>query len=228
MHSRARGPMLVAAALVFGACTAPPTETEVRLATQVVRQDFGSTMGTLPVVPCNAQLNPCNALPVPDSRLKVTCDLSRMQCIGDLSVVVLYTLDLSQDAAFRAGLAQQSADSVRTIILSYGLSNTLTFSIPETEVHVGPKDIRTPRDPGVVPVGRIGPFAAGKDVPDESLQLVIDDGSPAHAFLVDRIANPERPFSFLLATTVPFRGGDPIPAGRLEVRLTPIVRLLKR
>src|SRR5262245_10185724 len=69
-------------------CTAPLTEMDVRLATQRLPQSFGNATGTLPPIACSAQVNLCASLPLNVSGLRVRCDMTRMQCVGDYSTLV--------------------------------------------------------------------------------------------------------------------------------------------
>lgn len=220
-----------ALAMLLGAagCTAPLSEMDLRLARQNIDLSFGEATGTLPKLPCNDVFDVCKALPSPLPGVAIGCDRTRMECVGSYPVRLWQIIDLSRDIAFQTGIGQMTAENIRQIKLSYGIDNTVTFDIPTTKVYVSPdKTILSPAGAGVEYIGEIGPFKAGESVPDDGQELVIPEGTPAFNLLVDRIAHPETAFAFLLSTTAVFYGGAPYPAGKLQLRLTPVLTLLKR
>lgn len=163
-----------------------------------------------------------------DNRVKASCDTSTDQCVVDLSLIIVYIINVAEDPAFVTGFAQNQADAVRDVTLNYMITNNGNFNIDKIDVYIGPNGIMSKSDPGVVPMGQLGPITAGGLLTHNQQPMVIVDGSPAHAQVIENIKNPQIPFNFLMSSTVRFKGGDPLPTGSVVVTLQPVVKLLKR
>lgn len=163
-----------------------------------------------------------------DNRVQASCDTATDQCVVDLSLAILYIINVAEDPAFTTGFAQNQADAVRDVTLQYTITNNCNFNIDKIDVFIGPNGIMRSTDPGVVPMGPLGPIMAGGILTYNQQPMVIVDGTPAHAQVIENIKNPQNPFNFLMTSTVRFRGGDPLPTGSIVVTLQPVVKLLKR
>jgi hypothetical protein len=57
----------------------------------------------------------------------------------------------------------------------------------------------------------------------------VPDGSPAHGVFIGAVRDPSKPLNVLLAVTARYLSGDPVPsAGAIDVKLTPVVKMLKK
>lgn len=209
------------------------TEQNIDLAEQKFSYDTMNTQNiVLPAVPCFIGCdNILRATGIIDNRVKALCDDTTSQCVADLSLTIVYIVNVSEDPAFKLGIAQSSADAVREVTLNYGIISNTNFSIDKVDVYIGPNGIMSKDDAGVVPIGTIGPFPAGKTVrsgEDGPPPLVVQDLSPAHAQIVHNIKNPQDPFNFLMLAKIRLRSGQELPKGTLNVSMTPRVRLLNR
>ncbi len=200
----------------------------VHLQTQTYAHDFGTTMGTVPSIPCSAQLATCQAIDnqIKDAQVTGVCDGS--VCYAQANLTLTYTVNLASDPAFQSSVNQKLIQGVRTIDLAYGMpKNTLTFDIPEMEVYVGPQNAQSRTDPGVLQIGTIGPIKRGTPFADGSQHLVVADPSAARTQLVADVMNPKVPFVFLLATSTSnppkVKAGDPVPAGALQLDISPTI-----
>jgi hypothetical protein len=209
------------------------TEMHISLAEQKYTYDTMNTQSiTLPPVPCF--LNCTNLLRMAgiiDNRVQASCDTATNQCVADLSLTIVYIVNVAEDPAFKLGIAQSSADAVRDVTINYSVISQTNFDIDNVEVYIGPDGIMSKDATGVVPIGTIGPFAYGTTVKSGEggpVPLFIPDGSPAHAQVVYNIKNPQVPFNFLLFLKVRLKPGQELPKGTLEVRMSPSVRLLNR
>lgn len=200
-------------------------DTDIRLQRQVYSQDFGRNSGKVPAVPCSGQADTCQQVSsvVQGVPARGVCDPQSMRCQAEASVTLSYPVNLSEDPAFQSGVAGRAVQFVRAAELGYSLPiNTLTFDIPEIEIYIGPQNARNKTDPGVVLIGKVGPFTRGQTISDSApMTLAIADGSPARTQLEQNIKNPKAPFVFLIHAQPRISGGDDVPAGRMELHLFP-------
>jgi hypothetical protein len=163
-----------------------------------------------------------------DNRVKASCDTATDQCVVDLSLIIVYIINVAEDPAFTTGFAQGQADAVRDVTLNYTITNNGNFNIDKIDVYIGPNGIMSKSDAGVVPMESLGPIPANGLLTQNQQPMIIVDGTPAHAQVIENIKNPAIPFNFLMTSTVRFKGGDPLPTGSVVVQLQPVVKLLKR
>lgn len=51
----------------------------------------------------------------------------------------------------------------------------------------------------------------------------------AHGVFIGAVRDPSKPLNVLLAVTARYLSGDPVPsAGAIDVKLTPVVKMLKK
>lgn len=207
------------------------TEMNITLAEQSFTYDLSMTPAyPIPPLSCTSDTQCQQKLTqagIVDNRFKAVCDPT-MFCGANLVISLVYIQDLVNDPAFTSGFAQNSADSVRDMILNYSITNNANFTIDKIDVFVGPSGIMHSTDPGVIQVGSVGPVPAGGVLTDNQQQLVIKDGTPAHDQVVAGIKTPDKPFNFLMNSTVHFKAGDPLPHGTIIVWTQPVVTLLNR
>lgn len=193
-------------------------DTTVTLQTQTYQQDFGSNMGTVPSIPCSND-NVCGAV----SAMGATgrCDMAAKTCYADASVTLPYPLTLSKDSSFQSGIGQKLVQSVRGVDLAYTVpSNTMTFAMPEISVYVGPQSAKLTTDSGVALIGKIPPLAAKQTLTTPGV-LKVTAGTPAYSLLFNAITTPSTPIVFLLAANPRVNAGQPVPAGAIQVNVTP-------
>lgn len=201
-------------------------DVDVHLQTQPFSHDFGNAMGKVPPVPCSAMMNTCQLVKdaLNDSRVAALCDGTMCYAQADVTLPSP-DIDLSKEKEFQSKVAQKAVQAVRTIDLGYRVVvNTLSFDIPAIDVYVGPSGAMLKTDPGVLPIGTIGPIGKGQRTPDNVLShLKVADGSKARDYLVGKVMMPKPPFVFLLAASPRLKAGDSLPAGNIEIDVLPTV-----
>jgi len=222
------------AALAAG-CGSDILDVDVDLQRQVYSADFGNVQGTVPVVTCDPS-NPavCSAATgvteVQASNVNATvdleCDAGTARCFARTHVIGTNVVDVLQDDAFVTKVERKLILIVRDVDVKLTVPvNTLTFDVPMINIFVGPPGSAHETDAGVLPVGATQPLAAGTVVTDAGARhLIVDDESPAHAFIADSIMNKQT-LVFLVVLSPRVEAGAPIPAGAFEVDLVPRVTL---
>ena len=210
------------------------TEQQLDLAQQTFTYDlnFNLTLpnNVIPTVPC--PLLDCASLlkaaGVIDNRIAPLCDSSVGSCAADVNLTILYILNIAEDPAFKLGIAQRNADSMRDVKMYYGMTNSSNLDIDKIDVHLAPKGVYSRDAVGVAQIGSLGPIAKTSELPDKANFLLITDGSPAHTQIVANVKTPEVPINVLMFVKTRMKAGAPVPAGKIEVRLFPQVTLLDR
>ena len=198
--------------LVAAGCSRDVFDVTVDLHTQTYRADFGTAAGTIPAVSCDP------ATPATCEQ-GTGCDAATSRCFVQASGRVPYAVDVFQDDGFTSKIASHVVEFVRVADVAYAVSmNSLTFDVPQIDIYVGPAGITRETDPGVVPVGSTPPLAAGALL--DNGHLTVDDASPARATIEDDIRN-ERPLTFLLVLSPQIEAGAAVPAGALQVDVSP-------
>ena len=153
------------------------------------------------------------------------CDASVSRCFIQANAVVRYTVDVLQDEGFTDKVARRSVSAVRMLDVTYRIPvNTTTFDIPKIDVLVGPAGSRLPTDPGMALVDTVASLPAGTAFVDQPRHLTVTDGSPARD-LIERNIKAKTAFVFMLTMTPRLESGSPVPAGALQVELTPLLGL---
>ena len=208
---------------------------DLKLAQQTFHYDVAlgtpAFISSVPSISCQSTATCVNTLKtfgIIDPRLVPVCDTAAGNCAADVKLSIVYPVDVSQDPAFTSGFAQAQADSIRDIKLTYGITNGVNVDIDTIQVYLGPKGSTSPTGPGVNFLGTVGPIPKLATIPDGENYLLIPDGTPAHDQYVDYTKHPENPFVVLMVVSTHLKAGDPIPKGPIDVRLVPVVTLLKR
>jgi hypothetical protein len=224
---------LVIASLVTAAagCTSDIFDVEVDLKTETYKADFGAATGTIPIVTCDpANPGVCSdgrvvnvntaATGVPaEVQVSPGCDATTDRCFVEASARIAYPVDVREDDAFASAVASRTVTFVRIADFVYTVpANSLTFDIPQIDIYVGPAGSAQETDPGVVAVGSTPALAAGGTLTDG--HITVDDDSPARATIEDNIMN-QRPLVFLVVLSPRLEAGAAIPAGALEVDVSP-------
>ncbi|HEY5089007.1 MAG TPA: hypothetical protein VIK30_03515 [Polyangia bacterium] len=218
-------------------CSKDIFDVTVNLSSETYSANVGTQSGTIPTVTCDpAAPTACTGGQAADANgmvvttgpatvgVTLSCDAATVRCFAQVNVRVVYPVDVSQDDAFVAAVAQRSISLVRLADLAYTVPvNTLTFEAPAVDIYVGPAGTALETDPGVVMVGSTAPIPAGTPV-TAAQHVTIADGSPGRA-LIEESVQAEQPFVLMLTMGPRIEAGDPIPAGTFEVDLSPLVQL---
>jgi len=212
-------------------------DVEVDMPKQVFAVNFGSTQGTVPQVPCDpAGADSCavgsgdalaailERVTTPNLAVSVAprCDGGSKNCYAQASATAASSVTVLQDDDVSTKIARGGLFLVRSVDLAYTApTNSLTFGVPAATVYVGPAGSAHPSDAGVVRVGNLVPLTAGAPLTSER-HLMIDDDSSGRS-VVEKSIHDQSPFVFLLVIAPRFDAGAPVPAGTLEVHLTPHV-----
>jgi hypothetical protein len=223
--------LTIASLLIAAGCTDDIWDVEVNLKTETYRADFGSATGTIPIVTCDpADPGVCSdgsvvtvntaATGMPaDVQVSPGCDATTDRCFVQATARVAYPVDVLQDDAFTSAVASRTVTFVRVADFVYTVpANSLTFDVPQIDIYVGPAGSTQETDPGVVAVGSTRALPAGTTLTDG--HITVDDGSPARATIEDNIRN-QLPLVFLVVLSPRLAAGSAIPAGALEVDVSP-------
>lgn len=217
-------------------CSGDDFDVTVELGAEAYDADFGCTNGTVSTVICDpASPSVCTGLtvdadatPVAASPANVAvtrgCDASTDRCFAQANARTIYAVNVLHDDNFVTKVAQRSISLVHLADLAYTVPiNTTTFEVPAVDIYVGPAGTARETDPGVVLVGTTSPIPPGTTV-TTAMHLTIEDGSPARA-LIEKSIQAEQTFVFVLTLAPRIAPGAPIPAGAIEVDLSPQVAL---
>ncbi|HEY5090276.1 MAG TPA: hypothetical protein VIK30_09905 [Polyangia bacterium] len=217
-------------------CSGDDLDVTVELGAEAYDADFGCTNGTVSTVICDpASPSVCTGLtvdadatPVAASPANVAvtrgCDAGTDRCFAQANARTIYAVNVLHDDNFVTKVAQRSISLVHLADLAYTVPiNTTTFEVPAVDIYVGPAGTARETDPGVVLVGTTSPIPPGTTV-TTAMHLTIEDGSPARA-LIEKSIQAEQTFVFVLTLAPRIAPGAPIPAGAIEVDLSPQVAL---
>jgi len=235
MDGRRVVPLVTMAALLCGACSTDIFDVNVALASHAYQVDFGSATGTIPTLTCAAgtpsvcdtqQRDAVVATPGPSNvNVDVGCDTTTNRCFAEATARLTYTVDILQDNNFITKVERHSAWVVHSVDLAYTVpTNTLTFAVPQIDVYVGPPGTTTESDAGVVLVDSTMPVAAGTTFVDPPQHLKVASGSPARDFIVNSVES-KQPIVFVVVMTPRIEAGAPVPAGSLELDISPTLSL---
>jgi hypothetical protein len=229
--------LAMTATLLLGAsaCSTDIFDVTVHLATQTYQMDFGTATGTIPTIPCGAgKSSVCGTEPRaavtatqgPSSvNVDIGCDGATDRCFAQATARLTYEVDVLQDNDFVTKVERHSAWVVKSVSLAYTVpSNTLTFAVPKIDVYVGPPGTTNETDPGVAHVDSTMPLAAGMTVVDPPGQLTVAAGSDARNLIVSSV-EAKQTLVFVVVATPRLEAGAPVPAGSLELDVSPSLGL---
>jgi hypothetical protein len=213
-------------------CSKDIFDLSLDLQKEVYTIDLGPARGDVPAVPCSQDAtDPCSnaplvsldaaALGVPAAvDLTAGCDDTTRLCYAQATVRVSYTVSVLEDPGFAESVARRATSFVRVADLGYTVpASTTNFALPSLELYVGPAGSARETDPDVVPVGSTTPLGPDETVMGER-HLTVADGSAARDRLEADI-QARRPFTFVFVLAPRLDSGQPIPAGALEIDVTP-------
>jgi len=221
----------LALAVGGAACSRDVWDVTVDLKTETYRADFGSAAGTIPVVSCDpTSAGACadgsvldvnaSAIGMPaDVQISTGCDGATDRCFVQADARIAFPVDVFQDDAFESAVASRVVTFVRIADFAYVVpANSLTFDVPQIDIYVGPAGSTQETDPGVVLVGSTPALPAGAPLMDG--HITVDNASPARSTIEDNIRN-QRPLVFLVVLSPRLVAGGAIPAGAIEVDVSP-------
>lgn len=200
----------------------------ITLQPQEFKQNFGTSMGTVPNVPCTTAADPCMQVAnmvsgsVMGATAKGVCDTASQKCTAEVTATLSYPITLSKEQNFATMVAGKAVSVVHTITLKYGVSkNTTTFPIPETSLYIAPMGVTSVADSRAVYIDKIPAIAKGTTIPDGGGSISLPEGSPARAEFVKYIQSPTTPFVLLGVAKPVVKAGDAMPAGEIWLRVIP-------
>jgi hypothetical protein len=212
---------------------------------QELTQDLSGTFsatGTFPVVDCTASPSACSMMiPGIPPTAQITCDpaatAGKMQCALHYDITVHQTINLSQEASFPTAVTSSPVIDLVTINrVGYwaGPSEKLNIATPPLDIYVGSATATTATDPGVEQLGTIASIPAGSapsaapdctDGPATSASNACDlQLGPAGTALFATLAKTySTPFNIIVVGHLTLSGGEPFPAGSLDLFLQPVL-----
>jgi hypothetical protein len=214
------------------ACSADIFDVQVNLQSQVYRADFGGQMGQIPTLACDPSApQACgegtsgvvDTTPtgVPgEVTVALGCDDTTARCFARADARLTMAVDLLQEEDFETKVQRRAVSLVRVVDVGYTVpANTLTFEVPQVDIYAGPEGSRHETDPGVAFVGSTAPIGPGATFTDEQ-HVAITDDTPAQPVIEDAIRN-QRTFVFLVVLSPRLESGSAIPAGAIEIQVSP-------
>jgi hypothetical protein len=225
-----------AALLIAGAvgCSTDVFDVDVDLAAQSFALDFGQQSGTIPTASCDATVvqEVCGNAPavavdtssttgVPsDVEVQLGCDAGNGLCYAQANAHAAQAVDVLQDDSFSSRIERHTLSFVQLADVAYTIPvNTLTFDIPQIDIYAGPAGALRETDPGVAFVGSTQPITAGTVV-TAPLHVIIDKDTPARPVIEHAVENKQE-FVFIVVANPRLAAGAPIPAGAVQIDVSP-------
>lgn len=199
----------------------------ITLQTQTYTLNLGTNSGKVPTAACTTETDNCSQAASgitlgPGSTVVGKCDPAARSCTAEVTAVLTYPVTLAEDQSFATSVGGKAVNVVRSIELSYGVpTNMTTVDLPISDLYIGPQNAKSPTDQGVVLIDKIAAIPRGTTIPDGSRKITIADGTPAREKFVYYVQNPKVPFVLMLVTKPVVRAMQDLPAGKLELKLTP-------
>jgi len=231
MHRLPRA--LRAAPLVLGGCILVNSNgpaISYDLQPQEFVEDFGANSGNLMAIACTDD-TVCQQAPVPQGTT-ASCDTTAGKCVLHADVLLSQTINLSQQPGFPQSVANSSAiDGVTVGAVHYWTpANTLSFASPPVDIYVGSQTAQKETDPGVALLGTVPSLPAGArtacrngaaGTQDGACDMPLTDSGTA---ALGALAKDYRtPFNVLVVAHVTVHAGDPLPSGKLDLFIQPVV-----
>lgn len=209
---------------------------------QEIAQDFGSQPGMFPDVDCTADAQLCSAVSgMLPSNATVACEAaasgSTKHCVAHYDLTVHQTIDLAKQASFPSAVLDSPVVSLVTLdSVRYWTSSPQTFNTatPPLDIYVGDASATAPTDKGVQKLGTIGsipamsPPSAKPDCSkgeatskDTACDMQLTDAGKE---LLETLAKSfKTPFSILVVGHLTISGGQPLPGGKIDLFVEPVV-----
>jgi len=125
-------------------------------------------------------------------------------------------INLSSQIKNKTQASALSKVSLQNVLLDT-VQNTLTFDTPQVDLFVGPTSATSSTDTGVVPFVTLPPIPKGQTVDKE-----IPTSDAGKSALAGFVKNFQTPFRMFGRASVSLASGDPVPQGKLELRVKAI------
>jgi hypothetical protein len=203
-------------------------------------QSLGNSTGNFPQVDCSASDSVCSAMTGLPGGAAATCEAQSggaRECVLHFDLTVAQTVNLSKQASLPSAVTSSSLvnnvtiDEVRYWV---GSAQSLDVATPPLDIYIGDQNATGPTSSGVEKLGTIGsipammaPSAApdcmhGPATSDTTycdLQLT----AAGTSLLATLAKDYQTPFKVILVGHLTITGGQPIPAGTLDLVLQPVI-----
>jgi len=177
---------------------------------------FQLPAATLPTVPCASDAECCAAAGILGydcaTNPPLICDSGACAAVITVETPPA-TINLKQEVPELSGINSQSLVDVSISRITYHVASTMNVDLPAVELYLAPDGATSTSDPGASRFGTVPVTPAGATI--NGGQVVLDPS--AESTFSGYAHNFGTPFTFLGKTTVIVRGGEPIPAGRVEI-----------
>lgn len=181
--------------------------------------------GTLPEVACGSSgpvtdcCNPAPGVTVDCAATPLTCE---GVCTYHTTFEVVSTVDLGKDAPQFSQFSGQAILNLSLSKVTYTAVNGLNVPSPPIDIYLAPANVvhvidpaTQTMDPAVAKFGSVASVPAGATVTADVQQ------APGCAGAFAKYAKDfATPFNFIATAPITVKGGDPIPAGKLEVTVS--------
>ncbi len=176
-------------------------------------------IGIVPVVACTGEgrsdacCNPPGLMPIDCNKYKVECTQGR--CVFRTGFENAQTVDLASNVT---QLQQVSGDVLQDVFLRklrYEVKNNLNVHLPPVDVYVGPQNAKHRTDAGVLKVVTIPSKASGFSGTEE---IAVDKAGQKNFSVYAK--NFKVPFNILTVFDVNVFGGELVPMGRADIKIT--------
>jgi hypothetical protein len=200
---------------------------EYKMDPQEFTQDAGNTMGTFPTVDCSQNMMACTTIMNLPAGAVASCEAGK--CIATIDVHLFQTINLSQQKTLPSSVLNSSLiQHVDVGAVKYWTSagHTLNVATPAVSLYVGPQTAQKPGDAGSALLGTIPPIAptaqrATCNAQTASCDVQLTD---AGRNVLGTLAKEVRtPFNVIVQAKIVVRGGEPIPANKLDIFLQPVI-----
>jgi hypothetical protein len=173
---------------------------------------------TIPAVQCTAANDICAQAtsPISCATQTFTCSAkcgSGGTCALSASTEIFTSIDLSTQIKNQTQASALSKVSLDRVVLNTD-ENTLNFATPSVELYVGPSSATKTTDAGVVLFGTLPAIAAG-----QKLNQAVEVTQAGKDALSNFVKNYTTPFRMLAKASVSFASGDPLPQGKLTLKV---------
>lgn len=168
---------------------------------------------------CTTQPDPCAAAAqqaCAEGTCIAQCNASTLTC--DLTLFVsLYTpVDLINEKPELKTIEDEPIIEVTIDAISYQvMENSLNVDTPELKVYAAPATVMRAGDPMAREIGSVPPIPAGQRIGETAVML-----SPSgRSILASFMGEFKTPFNIIVGSNLLVTAGDPVPAGRMVVKV---------
>ena len=144
------------------------------------------------------------------------CNATSLTCDLTLFVSLFTGVDLLTEKPELSTIQDEPLIDVTIDAITYRVTeNTLTTATPEMKVYAAPMAVTRAGDPLAREIGSVPPIPAGATLTETAVVL-----SPTgKATLAGFMGDFKTPFNIIVGSNLLVQQGDPVPAGRMVVRV---------